>query len=414
MEEKILEALERNNKWWKGDFEVEFKPRDLYLQIKKFMHTRQIIAITGLRRVGKTTIMFKLVKDTLQELNKENIVYFSFDEFRNIDLKLVLRAYARLMSKNLLLNKYLFLLDEVQKLENWEEQLKVMYDSYPNIKFVISGSESLFIRKKSRESLAGRMYEFHIKPLSFREFLLFKNKKFDNLQLYKEEILREFKGYIACSGFPEIVNEGKEIVNKYIQENVIEKIIYKDIPQIFPVKEPAILEQAFKIILLDPGEIIIIEELARDLGVSRQTLSAYLDYLEKAYLIKKIYNFSKNVRKTQKRAKKYYPTIILPLLAEKSDFFGKVFETFLVMQLEAEYFWRDGNVEVDIIKITDESLLPIEIKVSKVELKGLKSFMKKFNINKGLIITYEKKTKIDLSDNVVEVIPFYEYLLKQD
>ena len=84
------------------------------------------------------------------------------------------------------------------------------------------------------------------------------------------------------------------------------------------------------------------------------------------------------------------------------------------MQLEAEYFWRDGNVEVDIIKITDESLLPIEIKVSKVELKGLKSFMKKFNINKGLIITYEKKTKIDLSDNVVEVIPFYEYLLKQD
>ena len=176
MEENILEALERNNKWWKSDFTVEFKLRDLYVQIKRFMHTPQIIAITGLRRVGKTTIMLKLVKDMIQELNRENIVYFSFDEFKDIGIKQILKTYARLMNKDLSLNKYLFLLDEVQKLENWEEQLKAMYDSYPNIKFVISGSESLFIRKKSRESLAGRMYEFHIKPLSFKEFLLFKNK----------------------------------------------------------------------------------------------------------------------------------------------------------------------------------------------------------------------------------------------
>ena len=406
--------MERNNKWWKSDFTVEFKLRDLYVQIKRFMHTPQIIAITGLRRVGKTTIMLKLVKDMIQELNRENIVYFSFDEFKDIGLKQILKTYARLMNKDLSLNKYLFLLDEVQKLENWEEQLKAMYDSYPNIKFVISGSESLFIRKKSRESLAGRMYEFHIKPLSFKEFLLFKNKKFDNLQLYKEEILKEFMNYIACSGFPEIVNETKEITSKYIQENVIEKIIYKDIPQIFSIKEPTILEQVFKIILLDPGEIINIEDLARELGISRQTLSAYLDYLEKAYLINKLYNFSKNVRKTQRRAKRYYPTIISPLFAEKKDLFGKMFETFLVMQLEAEYFWRDGNMEVDIIKITNENLLPIEVKTSKIELKGLKNFMKKFNVDKGLIITYEKNAKIDLLGKVIEVIPFYEYLLKMD
>src|SRR3989344_483886 len=101
MEENILEALERNNKWWKSDFTVEFKLRDLYVQIKRFMHTPQIIAITGLRRVGKTTIMLKLVKDMIQELNRENIVYFSFDEFKDIGLKQILKTYARLMNKDL-------------------------------------------------------------------------------------------------------------------------------------------------------------------------------------------------------------------------------------------------------------------------------------------------------------------------
>ena len=71
-------------------------------------------------------------------------------------------------------------------------------------------------------------------------------------------------------------------------------------------------------------------------------------------------------------------------------------------------------MEVDIIKITNENLLPIEVKTSKIELKGLKNFMKKFNVDKGLIITYEKNAKIDLLGKVIEVIPFYEYLLKMD
>lgn len=409
---RIIEALEESNKWWKGKFEVDFKPRLVYDEIKKFLKTRQIIALTGLRRVGKTTIMMKIVIDQMKMLGAENIVYFSFDDFKDVKIKEITNVYSRLMNKDLNNKAYLFLFDEIQKLDGWEDQIKRIYDQFKNIKIIISGSESLFIRKKSKESLAGRIFEFQIKPLTFGEYLLFKGKNIKNIELYKEEILREFNNFLYCNGFPEIINEDKQIIKKYIKENIIEKIIYRDIPQIFPVENLAILEEIFKIILFDPGEIINIENLAKDLGISRQTVSTYLDYLDKSFLLKKLYNFSRGMRKTQRKLKKYYPTILLPEVIEKIDLFGKVFETAMILQLDAEFFWRDVyKNEVDIIKLTDDNVLPIEIKYSKIDTRPLRLFMKKFKIKKGMILTYQKKEKIRIDKKEIDIIPFYEYLL---
>src|SRR3989344_1484530 len=406
-DERVIEILNKSNKWWKEKFEFKFKPRLVYKEIKKFMHVRQIISLTGLRRTGKTTIMLKIIYDNIPKFDRMNIIYFSFDEFRKIKLIEVINAYVEIINKDINKEKYLFLFDEIQKVENWEEQLKRIYDEHSNIKFIISGSESLFIRKKSRESLAGRMFEFQVKILTFKEFLSFKNLKFDNLSLYKEEILREYKNFLFSNGFPEMVGEKREIADKYVKNNVIEKIIYRDIPQIIPVQEPAILEQIFKIILNDPGEIISLDDLAKELRISRQTVSLYIGYLEKSFLIRKLYNFSRNARKTQRKLKKYYPTIISHELVEKNEMSGKVFETFIVNQLDAEFFWKDTyKNEVDIVKI-NSNILPIEIKISKVEARTLKLFMKKFKVDKGIILTYNTKEKI----NGVEAIPFYEFLI---
>ncbi len=409
----IIGAMEETNMWWKGGFKLDFKSREIYPEIKRFLRTKQIVALTGLRRVGKTTIMLKLVQEYIQKSEPTNIFYFSFDEFRNIRIREVINIYARIMNKDLNKDKYIFLFDEVQKQDNWEEQIKRIYDNFKNIKIIISGSESLFIRKKSKESLAGRLFEFKVNPLNFREYLRFKGKKIDNLQLYKEEILLEFNNFLFCNGFPEIVNENKEIIKKYIKENIIEKIIYRDIPQILPIQNPSILEEILKIIMFNPGQIINIENISKDLGISRQTVSLYLDYLEKSFLIKKLYNFSKNMRKTQRKLKRYYPTILLPEIVEKKELIGNVFEASLVLGLNAEFFWRDQyKNEVDIVKTTDSDILPIEIKYSKIDIKPLKLFMKKFKVKKGLILTYDKKEHIRLNGKEIVVIPFYESLLR--
>ncbi len=404
--QKIIDALERSNPWWKGRFELDYKPREIYEEIKKFINKRQIISLTGLRRTGKTTLLFKIIKDSFSKYEKENILYFSFDDFKEIRLDEVIESYFELMKKEKN-DSILILFDEIQKIHGWEEQLKRIYDENKKIKFIISGSESLFIRKGTRESLVGRMFEFQIKSLNFKEFLNFRGKKFENLGLYKKEIFSEFKKFLFCNGFPEIVDEDEEFIRKYIKENVIEKIIYRDIPQILPIENPEILFQMFSVIAKEPGQIIQMNKIANELNISRQTASNYLDYLEKSFLIRKLYNFSRNARKTQTRLKKYYPVVLFPEKIENREFFGKVFETFVVNELNAEFFWRDVyKNEVDII-LKNKETIPIEIKISNIETKPLSLFIHKFKLKKGFIITYDKEKDL----GKIKVVPFYKYIL---
>ncbi len=416
MEEKILvELIKEENKWWRGKFEVAgYKERHIHKEISKFIKQRQIIALTGLRRVGKTTLMFKIIEEKIEKkFPKENIFYFSFDEFSDIRIRELIRLYENIINKDISEGNFVIVFDEIQKVMNWEEQLKRIYDNYPNIKFIISGSESLFIRKKSRESLAGRIFEFKMNPLSFKEYLIFRGKLFDNLILYREEILKEFKKYLICNGFPELIGKDRNFILKYIQQNIIEKIIFSDLPVIFEIKNISVLKSVFNIIYNNPGQIIEVQELAKEIGISRHTLSDYLEYLEKAFLIKKLYNFSKNIRKTERRLKKYYPTIINPYVINTD--FSKAFENILVMELHAEFFYRDSfKNEVDIVQIKEgrKETLPIEIKSGKIksrDIKPVKIFQKRFKSKKGIIISYDIKDTL----NGIKIIPFYEYLLKK-
>jgi len=411
---KIIDALEETNKWWKGKFELEFKDKEIYRKISKFLDARQIIALTGLRRVGKTTIMFKIVEDYIKKgFDANRVIYFSYDYFRGVEIKEIMEVYSRLMNKDLDDGKYLFLFDEIQKLEHWEEQIKRIYDNHKNFKIIVSGSESLFIRKKSKESLAGRCFEFQIYPLNFREFLKFKGMEIKNIELYREEILKAFNQYLLCGGFPETVDENEEFIKRYIK-NLMEKIIYKDIPQVFPVKSPEVLEEILNIILLDPGQIINIDDLAGDLGISRRTVSLYLNYLEKSFLIRKVYNFSRNTRKTQRKLKKYYPMIISSDLTKQENR-GKIFEARMIISLDAEFFWRDTyKNEVDVVKMIDDKIVPIEIKYSRIETKPIKLFMKKFKVDEGIILTYDKEKEIDFNGKKIRAIPFYKYFLNEE
>jgi len=415
MDKEIIgRYIKKANPWWgEEEFElnVDYKERKIYSEIVKFSPTKQIISLTGLRRVGKTTLMMRLIKQKLENnFNKLNIFYFSFDEFSGIRISELIEIYENLISKIEKSQKYLICLDEIQKLNNWSEQLKVVYDLNPNIKFIISGSESLFIRKKSKESLAGRLYEFKINTLSFKEFLEFRNIKINNYFIQKEKIMENLKQFLITSGFPEIVNSTEEVARKYINEGIIEKIIYKDLSEVFEIKNPSLIKSIFNIIHNSPGQIIEIQELSKELGISRQLVSTYLGYLEQSFLIKKLYNFSNNARKTERKLKRFYSTLFNSLIIESN--FPGIFEQFLVIQLEAEFFWRDVfKNEVDIIKINP--LIAIEIKsgeIKKRNLKSLEKFIYKFKPKRTLILSYNLEKEI----SGIEVIPFYKYLLIKD
>src|SRR3989344_7842113 len=155
--------LEEFNHWWMSkkvdsDLALPFK-RDIYPEIERHLNKRFILALVGLRRVGKTTIMYQLIQKLIgTNANRTNIFFFSFDEDL-AKLNEVLEAYKEMHNKDFRGEKIYIFLDEIQKCNGWENELKKYYDLYPKLKFIISGSESLFIRKKTKETLAGRIFE---------------------------------------------------------------------------------------------------------------------------------------------------------------------------------------------------------------------------------------------------------------
>ena len=115
----IRQVLPDSNEWWKGEFELEYHERGILEHVSKFLSLPQIIAFTGLRRVGKTTLMFKIASDFIDGgLDPKNVIYFSFDDFRDAQVSEVIREYEELMGKNVKEGRYLLLLDEIQKLTN--------------------------------------------------------------------------------------------------------------------------------------------------------------------------------------------------------------------------------------------------------------------------------------------------------
>ncbi len=416
--ERIKKALFESNPWWRQNLEINYKDREIYLRLQKYIETKQIIALTGLRRVGKTTIMLKIVKEKINSgFNSNNIVYFSFDTFRDLDLSELIEVYSKEYEKDLDSSKYLFLLDEIQKVDNWEEQVKRLYDLHANFKIIISGSESLFIRKRSKESLAGRMFEFKVESLSFKEFLSFKGMKSRPFGLYEKELTKAFEDFIFSGGFPELVDtDDRDFIKNYIRETVVEKVLFRDIPLICPIRDVSILESLFKIISGNPGQIIEINKLASEVGLSRRVVSLYLGYLENSFLIKKIFNFSRNQRKSAKKLKKYYPTIpSLGFIYGDEDVKPKIFENIIVLQTGANFFWRDTyKNEVDIVLIQEKKIIPIEVKYGKIkDTGGILKFMEIFNTKEGLIISREQEKEQKVENKKILIIPAWKWLLSR-
>ncbi|MFZ3384257.1 MAG: DUF4143 domain-containing protein, partial [Candidatus Methanoperedens sp.] len=232
---------------------------------------------------------------------------------------------------------------------------------------------------------------------------------------YETELSKLFEEYKLNQGFPELVGiNDKGIIRKYIKESIVEKVIYRDLTQLFKIKDIGVLESLLEIIMEEPGQLIELTDLSKELKISRQTLSNYFFYLEESFLIRKLYNFSRNKRKSERKLKKYYPTILLDLNFKDDDISkSKAFEWLVVTRLNAEFFWRDPyKNEVDVI-LEQNNPIPIEIKYGKIDTTGLIRFMRKFKVNEGYIISHAREDNLKVDNNLIKIIPAFKYFLME-
>ncbi|MBI2675108.1 MAG: ATP-binding protein [Candidatus Aenigmarchaeota archaeon] len=417
-----IEDIEVFNPWWKaGRVKEEWLKgykRKLYFEIEQHAGKRQAVLIWGLRRVGKTTMMFQLIERLLESESPRNILYFSFDEMA-FDLKDVLDSYQKLIlgktfgeTKDRL---YIFL-DEVQKVKDWENKIKVFYDLYPNIKFFLSGSASVAFRKRAKESLAGRILDFLLKPLDFQEFLEITGKDAkkikENPSLWKRELLPLFYRYLRHGTFPELVNEDDDdFVRKYLLNNVIDRIIYKDIPEEFGSIDIELLKNLVYMVGNNPGMIVNYREISRNLGKDHRTIANYFEYLEFSLLIRFVFNYRGSPLASMRKLKKAYlatPNLIYAFIQDMEKALPSMLENAILNALDTKFFYRNG-FEVDFIIPDKDTVDAIEIKKGGKEIKQIRKFIKKFGkkVRTALVVDMEDERVIDN----IEITPAWKFLL---
>ncbi|MGC8609505.1 MAG: ATP-binding protein, partial [Thermoplasmata archaeon] len=369
---------------------------------------RQILLLYGLRRVGKTTMMYRLVSDLLKTgIEPVNIFYFSFDELSgsvdeaiNTYLQNILRTSAAEGER-----VYIFL-DEIQKAKGWENQIKVFYDLYPNLKFILSGSASLNTVKGSTETLAGRIFRLKVDPLSFHEFVAIRGHdvSYEKIRFAQDMLRPLFFEYIEKGGFPELVMETDPWkIRNYVRSIVIDRIITDDIPQEFGTRDIELLKKLMEILLQTPGMILNVDKLASSLGRNRITISNFISYMEYSFLIKTVGNYRPGTSSSSRKLKKVYPYLPVFYISSLSPLerydMGKVYESAVLNFMPLEYYYREGTSEIDFILKAGERTVPIEVKSGSYDIHELSKVLKKFGQNSGIVIN-QNSYNIVYEDNV--------------
>ena len=418
--EEIKQIIELLNPWWKQEkineeLAKSYK-RKIFNEILGLVKYKQIIILSGLRRVGKTTLLYQIIENLLKKYDSNKIFYFNFDK-KVKDITEILDDYEELTGISWKKEKFFVFLDEVTKLDEWASKIKLIYDAFPNIKFVISSSSSVRLEEEAIKNLAGRYFLINIKPLSFREYLELrdKNKFLENINLWKEEIKKEFQEY-SLKSFPEIINWKDELLVKdYLRTTIIDKIIREDLPDKFKNVNKDLLLILIEIFYSEPGIYIDYDSLSKKLRISKKTLIKHIFYLEYSYLIKRIRNFRVNVISASKKMQRIYANWwSLGLIY--SDNYDKIMENVVCSSIDAKYYWRKNDKEIDFLIVDEKKkIIPIEVKnkkeIAKNDMKNIKYFLKKYDIKEGIIIYNGKEDEINF-EGKIKFIPLWKWLLE--
>lgn len=375
---EIKRKIEFQNPWWEtssiySDQKLMTPRAYLPLFFNLFAKTsiKRAVVLMGPRRIGKTIMLFHSIQKLIDEegVSAKDIIYFSIDSpnFTGMALERLIEVAIGKNLKRSLKGVYVFF-DEIQYLKGWGIHLKTLVDNYPGIKFVASGSAAAALKLKSRESGAGRFTEFLLPPLTFFEFLQLQGKneliQFKPQGKYFHDLNKEFINYLNYGGYPEAIfsPEMRENPSRFIQSDIIDKVLLRDLPNLYGIKDVQELYRLFTMLAFNTAQEVSLNELSKSSGVEKPTLSRYMEYLEAAFLIRRLYRIDEKANRFKRdRMFKVYltnasmrPAIFGQINAE-DDSMGALTETAIYSQMlhfeEDWHYARWKNGEVDFVTL---------------------------------------------------------------
>ncbi len=415
-------------------------PREKYLQrLKKLMDLRHTLILTGVRRSGKSTIMHQLMKYLIEEkgVPVQNVVYLYLEDlmvqqYLKLGWKFLEELYSHyLKTYNPKGQIYLFL-DEIQGVEDFNRWIATRYERKEPIKFILSGSRRSLVESESATVLTGRNIEVDIYPFNFYEYLLIKGVKIagegniDSLRRSNLDqqsiILHHLDNYLFEGGYPEIVLTQNNEAKRAIAASYYLDTVTRDVLKPNSIRNAQEVEVLGLQIMADFTKTHTYSSLARPQKLSVDTVKAYLEYFEKAYLFFESKYFSYKTKETQdvQRPRKIYVVdnglrnfnIPLPRLD-----LGQCAENVAYMELKknnpAVDYWK-GKREIDFVVMNPNlSFYNVSYtnKPHERELEGLLEGLKEFELDEGIILTENYADIKEVEGKKISFIPLWAWLI---
>jgi len=425
--QKLVEA----NKWW---ITKEVNPalagvqREEYALLLKSINIREVTIITGVRRCGKSTLMYQMVQHLLRNgVQPEQILFVDLEssKLKEDSLDDIYSTYRQRMNPD---KKAYIFLDEVHRREKWEEWVRSHYDLNSDCKFVVSGSCSYLLKKEYATLLTGRNLTFEVCPLSFREFLSFRGNLPSKALLSKgivaekeiNLIANALSQYLAAGGFPDIFFKESEFKEKVLAQ-YFDDILYKDILSRHDLNSRKTRDLALYL-MANFTCTVSLRNLRNTLGLSYESIKDYIACYNEAFLLFPLEHFSYSLKEQKTRPSKIYcidngMRNAVSFKFSKDE--GKLAENAVFLALRTmrrdTYYWK-GEGEVDfVVKNSDQTLSAINVSYSdemhERETNGLIEFKSQFKKTKELILITKN---IEKCESGISFIPLWKWLLQHN
>ncbi len=391
--------------------------------LKRYMKSKEILAVLGTRQCGKTTML----NHFLDKIKREKIERISFDNLKILeifenDIDLFIERYVK--------DRDILFIDEVQYSKDAGKKLKYIYDK-EKVKIIITGSSAAEISIQCLKYLVGRILLFKLYPFSFEEYLSYKDKPLHKIFVMKKisemslKILNEYLNeYLIYGGYPRVVLEKDKENKEKILEGIYSTFLLKEVREILELSEDKKLIKLIKSLSLQIGNLIAYNELTRLTEFSNDELKKYLNILDKTFISTELKPFFSNKRTELVKTPKVYfydlgfRNICINNFSEERSDMGAILENFIFIELVKNKerqinFWRTkSKAEVDFIIEKESKLIPIEIKTnSRGEIPfSFRSFIEKYSPKKAYILSKSFELKKKEKNTLIYFLPFIKFL----
>ena len=423
----FFEQLAAQNPWWSGQPFDSGRERQKYLtEIQRYLKTGEILVLSGVRRAGKTTLLYQTIRLLLEEkkVTGKNILFVNCDEpsiaGRKDALSDAVDTYRREIGPEGIL--WLFF-DEVQAAENWEREIKSLYDR-KQYHMVISGSSSYLLDPQVSTLLSGRSFTLPVYPLDFPEYLRFHMieppRDAAGRAAHKYTILAHLRQYLNEGGFPVIVLQQDERTKQDYLRAYYDSIVYRDIVRANVVRNQKALAGLLYYLFSNIASPYSYRRLKEMFGTDIDTIRDYIHFAGTARILFEVQAFSYSLAAQARQNKKVYciDTGLRNAVSFRfSEDEGKLAENLVFLELlrtgRTPYYWK-GTREVDFVTRTDDNTLAaINVcytdSVPDREYEGLREFAEEFGGKVGelLILTKDYEAK----EGKIRCVPLWKWLL---